>query len=77
MTNTSACVSAARGKERMFGTNPIAIAIPIDNKKIFLSDFSTSVVSYGKIENAIKLKKKFQKVGSWIDLGEILLILML
>ena len=40
MTNTSACVSAARGKEeRMFGTNPIAIAIPIDNKKIFLSDF--------------------------------------
>ena len=64
MTNTSACVSAARGKERMFGTNPIAIAIPIDNKKIFLSDFSTSVVSYGKIENAIKLKKKIPK--GWI-----------
>ncbi len=69
MTNTSACVSVTRGKERMFGTNPIAIAIPIDGKKIFLSDFSTSVVSYGKIENAIKLKKKIPKSWALDSLG--------
>jgi L-2-hydroxycarboxylate dehydrogenase (NAD+) len=64
MTNTSACVSVTRGKERMLGTNPLAIAIPIDGKKFFLADFSTSSVSYGKIESAIKQKKKIPK--GWI-----------
>ncbi|MDC0596903.1 Ldh family oxidoreductase [Candidatus Pseudothioglobus singularis] len=51
MTNTSACVSHNNGKGRLLGTNPMAITLPYKNKP-FISDFSSPVVSYGKLQIA-------------------------
>jgi len=44
-------VIAAGGRERAFGSNPIAVAIPSDPYP-FLMDFATSAVSLGKLQIA-------------------------
>jgi L-2-hydroxycarboxylate dehydrogenase (NAD+) len=54
MTNTSPQVSLLWGRERMLGTNPIAIAFPGDQEPPVMIDMATSSISYGKVENAIR-----------------------
>ena len=52
MTTSSAVVAPLWGKQRMLGTNPIAVAFPGTegvNKPVVI-DFATSVVPWGKIE---------------------------
>lgn len=52
MTNASPLVTPALGKERMLGTNPIAVAIPAGKEKPFILDMATSSASNGKLEIA-------------------------
>ena len=54
MTNTPALVSPLWGAERMLGTNPLAIAFPGKHEPPVVIDMSTSGVSYGVVEMALR-----------------------
>jgi LDH2 family malate/lactate/ureidoglycolate dehydrogenase len=49
-TNTRCCAIPTFGRERVLGTNPIAVAIPTADKRIFLLDMATTTVAHGKVE---------------------------
>jgi L-2-hydroxycarboxylate dehydrogenase (NAD+) len=68
MTNTTPQVAPLWGRERMLGTNPIAIAFPGYQESPIVIDLATSSTSYGKIENAIR-KSETVPTG-WIIDGE-------
>lgn len=51
-TNAQPAIAPTHGVEPMFGTNPIAVAIPTDDPFPFLFDAATSVVARGKLEIA-------------------------
>lgn len=50
MTNASALVAPTFSKERMLGTNPLAVAIPAGEEPPFLADMATTTVANGKLE---------------------------
>ncbi|NVJ47452.1 MAG: Ldh family oxidoreductase [Cytophagia bacterium] len=50
MTNASPLVSPTFSKERMLGTNPIAVAIPAEKQPPFVGDFATTPAANGKLE---------------------------
>ena len=50
MTNASPLVAPTFGKERMLGTNPIAVAIPTKDELPFVADFATTTAANGKLE---------------------------
>jgi LDH2 family malate/lactate/ureidoglycolate dehydrogenase len=50
MTNASALAAPTFSKERMLGTNPIAVAIPAGKEPPFLADMATTTVANGKLE---------------------------
>lgn len=50
MTNASALVAPTFSKERMLGTNPIAVAIPAGEQPAFVADFATTTAANGKLE---------------------------
>lgn len=52
------------GTKPIFGTNPIAAAIPMENQDPLVLDFSTSVVASGKIRLAKKTGKELPE--GWI-----------
>ncbi|MDB4347658.1 Ldh family oxidoreductase [Bacteroidia bacterium] len=52
MTNASPLVSVAGGKERLLGTNPIAIAVPAGKQPPFVLDMATSAAANGKLQIA-------------------------
>ncbi len=54
MTNTPALVSPLWGAERMLGTNPLALAFPGKEEPPVVIDMSTSGVSYGVLETALR-----------------------
>jgi L-2-hydroxycarboxylate dehydrogenase (NAD+) len=54
MTNTTKAVAPLWGAERMLGTNPIAIAFPAGQEAPIVLDMSTSTVTYGTIEQALR-----------------------
>lgn len=66
MTNSSKIVVPLWGAERMLGTNPIAIAFPAFSNPPIVIDLSTSVVAFGKIEQA-RREGKVVPVGWMID----------
>ncbi len=51
--NSVACVAAPNGREKLFGTNPIGLAIPSEDGNHFISDFATSAIAYGKVLAAV------------------------
>lgn len=53
-TNASPWVVPTFGRERMLGTNPIAVAAPTGDDSPFVCDVSTSTVAFGRIEHALR-----------------------
>lgn len=68
MTNASALVAPTFSSERLLGTNPIAIAIPSGSEMPFVADFSTTVVSKGKLE-LLQRSNETSPYG-WTQTGE-------
>lgn len=58
MTNASALVSPTFSKDRMLGTNPIAVAIPAQNEPPFVMDMATTPAANGKLEVRERMNKE-------------------
>jgi len=54
LTNTHPGVAPTGGRSRVYGTNPIAIAIPAAGPTPFVLDMATSVAPYGRLEVAAR-----------------------
>ena len=65
MTNASALVAPTFSKERMLGTNPIAVAIPANEQPPFVADFATTTASNGKLE-ILQRKNEEAPIG-WVQ----------
>ncbi|MCG8580778.1 MAG: Ldh family oxidoreductase [Bacteroidales bacterium] len=57
MTNASALVAPTFSKDRMLGTNPIAVAIPALHEPPFVMDMATTPAANGKLEVNERLNK--------------------
>jgi LDH2 family malate/lactate/ureidoglycolate dehydrogenase len=53
-TNASPWVVPTFGRERMLGTNPIAVAAPTGDDRPFVCDVSTSTIAFGRVEHALR-----------------------
>ena len=51
MTNTAALGVPTFGRDAMYGTNPIAVAVPANGGRMFSLDMATTCVTRGKIES--------------------------
>ena len=65
MTNASALVAPTFSKERLLGTNPIAVAIPAGNEQPFVADFATTTAANGKLE--ILQRKNLGTPSGWVQ----------
>ena len=65
MTNASALVAPTFSKERMLGTNPIAVAVPAGSEEPFVADFATTTAANGKLE--ILQRKNSVAPQGWIQ----------
>lgn len=65
MTNASPLVSPTYSKERLLGTNPIAVAIPAGEEPPFVGDFATTTAANGKLE--ILQRKKEPAPEGWVQ----------
>jgi LDH2 family malate/lactate/ureidoglycolate dehydrogenase len=65
MTNASPLVAPTFAKERMLGTNPIAVAIPANEQPAFVADFATTTAANGKLE--ILQRKSQEAPYGWIQ----------
>ena len=65
MTNASPTVAPTFSKERMLGTNPIAVAIPAGEEPPFVADFATTTAANGKLE--ILQRKKMEAPYGWVQ----------
>ena len=68
MTNASALVAPTFSKERMLGTNPIAVAVPAGNEPPFVADFATTTAANGKLE--ILQRKNKPVPNGWVQNSE-------
>lgn len=65
MTNASALVAPTFSKEKMLGTNPIAVAIPAGMEPPFVADFATTTAANGKLE--ILQRKNESVPDGWVQ----------
>jgi L-2-hydroxycarboxylate dehydrogenase (NAD+) len=65
MTNASALVAPTFSKDKMLGTNPIAVAIPAGNEAPFVADFATTTAANGKLEILQRKNKALPK--GWVQ----------
>lgn len=65
MTHAAPLVTPTFSKERLLGTNPIAIAIPAGEEPAFLADFASTAVAYGKLE--ILQRKGTEAPLGWVQ----------
>jgi L-2-hydroxycarboxylate dehydrogenase (NAD+) len=68
MTNASPLVAPTHARERMLGTNPIAVAIPTHHQPPFIADFATTTAANGKLE--ILQRKGADAPVGWIQTKE-------
>lgn len=71
MTNASPLVAPTHSRERMLGTNPIAVAIPTKNQPAFVADMATTTAANGKLE--VLQRKNLNAPEGWLqdDMGHI------
>ena len=65
MTNASPLVSPTFSRERLLGTNPIAVAIPTHEEPTFVGDFATTSAANGKLE--VLQRKALDAPLGWIQ----------
>jgi LDH2 family malate/lactate/ureidoglycolate dehydrogenase len=65
MTNASATVAPTYSKEKLLGTNPIAVAIPAGKEQPFVADFATTTAANGKLE--MLQRKNENAPGGWVQ----------
>lgn len=65
MTNASALVAPTFSKEKLLGTNPIAVAVPAGSEPAFVADFATTTAANGKLE--ILQRKNADAPVGWIQ----------
>ncbi len=65
MTNASPLVAPTYSKERLLGTNPIAVAIPTGVEPPFVADFATTTAANGKLE--ILQRQNEQTPNGWVQ----------
>jgi LDH2 family malate/lactate/ureidoglycolate dehydrogenase len=65
MTNASAIVAPTFSKERLLGTNPIAVAVPAGQEPPFVADFATTTAANGKLEINQRMNKPVP--GGWVQ----------
>lgn len=65
MTNASATVAPTFSKERLLGTNPIAVVIPAGKEQPFVADFATTTAANGKLE--ILQRKNMNAPDGWVQ----------
>lgn len=65
LTNASPLVSPTFSKERLLGTNPIAIAIPTKNQPPFVLDMATTTAANGKLE--VLQRKGLEAPAGWLQ----------
>lgn len=68
MTNASALVAPTFSKEKMLGTNPIAVAIPAGDQPPFVADFATTTAANGKLE--LLQRKNAPTPDGWVQDAE-------
>ena len=64
-TNATPTTTPTFGKERMLGTNPIAVTFPTATQPPFVADFSTTTAAVGKLE--ILQRKNLDTPTGWIQ----------
>lgn len=65
LTNASPLVAPTFSKERLLGTNPIAVAIPAKDQPPFVADMATTTAANGKLE---MLQRKGQETPrGWVQ----------
>lgn len=64
-TNASPLVSPTFSKERLLGTNPIAVAIPANEEPPFVADMATTTAANGKLE--ILQRKGMETPTGWVQ----------
>lgn len=65
MTNASPLVAPTFSKERLLGTNPIAVAIPAKDQPAFVADLATTTAANGKLE--ILQRKGMDTPSGWVQ----------
>lgn len=68
MTNASPLVAPTFSKERLLGTNPIAVAIPANEEPPYVGDFASTTAANGKLE--ILQRKEEEAPEGWIQDAE-------
>jgi LDH2 family malate/lactate/ureidoglycolate dehydrogenase len=67
-TNASATVAPTFSKERLLGTNPMAVAIPAGTEPPFVADFATTTAANGKLE--VLQRKQQAAPNGWVQTKE-------
>jgi len=65
LTNASPLVAPTFSKERLLGTNPIAVAIPAKDQPPFVADLATTTAANGKLE--ILQRKGMDTPTGWVQ----------
>ncbi len=68
MTNASPTVAPTFSKQKLLGTNPIAVAIPAGRQPSYVADFATTTAANGKLE--ILQRKNEDAPYGWVQTEE-------
>lgn len=68
MTHAAPLVTPTFSREKLLGTNPVAIAIPALTEPAFVADFASTAVAYGKLE--ILQRKGLNTPDGWVQDAE-------
>jgi LDH2 family malate/lactate/ureidoglycolate dehydrogenase len=68
MTNAGPLVAPTFSKDKLLGTNPIAVAVPAGTEPPFVADLATTTAAYGKLE--LLQRKALPAPTGWVQDAE-------